>query len=250
MGLLKIAGEHRHAMHRHVTDLDAIHKAHRPTKTQRRRSNIHDRINHKAHSLFAEFDVNNDKRLAEKELRQCLVSMGCEKKLGSNKFDLLLKHSFKKFDKEHDGTLDFEEFLRLYTVLMGQYKKMKRNAKKQTAKKHETDVKTVQIVNNTPPAPSPAASSSPAHKSKQSKSVPPPPHKSKQSKSVPPPPHKSKQSKSAPPPPIRKPKHAKKRSRSLKVTQKPSESDGKSDGSLKLPLINNAGKQSTKEIKW
>merc|ERR1719472_596718 len=41
--LLKIAAENRRA-----TDLDALHKAHRPTKATRRRSNLHDRINNKA----------------------------------------------------------------------------------------------------------------------------------------------------------------------------------------------------------
>ena len=47
---------------------------------------------------------------------------GLRKKLGAKKFDVLMKHSFGKFDKDHDGALDFQEFLRLYTVFMGQYK--------------------------------------------------------------------------------------------------------------------------------
>ena len=73
--LLEIAAEHRH-----TTSLDDVHKAHRPTRAKPRQvNNLHDGINEKARSLFEKFDVNKDKTLGQQELRECLVSMGCEK---------------------------------------------------------------------------------------------------------------------------------------------------------------------------
>ena len=70
-------------------------------------------------SHFAPFDTNNSNQLGEHELRQCLISLGCKKKLGDAKFDKLVLHSFTVFDKNKDGALDFEEFMNLYKVLRG-----------------------------------------------------------------------------------------------------------------------------------
>merc|ERR1712224_230314 len=87
----------------------------------------------KAANLFAQYDVDNSKTLGETELRQILVILGCEAKLGAKKFDDLMKHSFSKFDKDGNAELDFQEFLRLYSMLMGHYKKSKNNVKKPQA---------------------------------------------------------------------------------------------------------------------
>ena len=64
---------------------------------------------------------------------------GLRKKLGAKKFDVLMKHSFGNFDKNHDGALNFQEFLRLYTVLMDQYKKLKRDHKQEKASEKRRD---------------------------------------------------------------------------------------------------------------
>jgi hypothetical protein len=263
--LLKIAAENRHA-----ADLDALHKAHRPTKATRRRSNLHDRINNKAHSLFAQFDLNNDKKLGENELRQCLVSLGCEKKLGSKKFDILMKHSFAKFDKNGDGVLDFEEFLRLYSVLMGQYKKMKRDKTKKKVKKEETGITTIEIV--TKPVPKPRNSSAPSKPALKTgdhsavkvgvgpgraKLPPVAPHKTgpgqRSKKGPPPPPKKKHHSKSkhskAPPPPAPAKRRKDSMTREMKITQ--SNSSTVSSG-MKLPPIGGSSSRraSAKQIQW
>ena len=213
--LLKIAAEHRR-----TTDLHEVHKAHRPTRAKPRQvNNLHDGINEKARNLFEKFDVNDDKTLGQQELRECLVSMGCEQKLGTKKFDLLMKHSFGKFDKNHDGALDFQEFLRLYTVLMGQYKKMKRDHKKKEAKNAEANITTVEIVSKPVPASKAVASANSAgsdgadHTAARisagpggAAKVPPLPRVSPSRKAAPPPPSKNRAKKGAPPPP--KKKHA------------------------------------------
>jgi len=137
------------ARNRRMKDLKSLHSSYRPKLPRAQRDTKHDlneRIYSKAANLFAQHDVDNDKTLEKKELREILVTLGCEEKLGAKKFDDLMTHSFDKFDKDNDGSLDFQEFLRLYTMLMGSYKKSKRDNKKQQAAKNETGVTTIKLV--------------------------------------------------------------------------------------------------------
>ena len=234
--LIKIASRLRPS-----NSMQVVPKAKRPTRATSKRHDtgpMHERLYNQAHDLFAKYDEDNDKILGEKELKECLIALGCEKKLGKEKFDVMFKRSFAKFDKNKDGALDFQEFLRLYTVLMGQYKKMKRELKKRSAKKTETDITTVAIVSSPT-----AANAAPLPASSKAVDSPPPIN---QTKGVPPPP-KTKL-KSAPPPPINKPKKGQEssRTRTLKVTRVSPASRSDGDG-LKLPAITIKKEQ---KIQW
>ena len=96
----------------------------------------------KAAALFAQHGEKKDNKLEEDALREILVTLGCEGKLGTKSFNPLLKQSFTKFAKD---ALDFQELLRLYTMLMADYKKAKRDAQKQQVAKNEIKLITVKI---------------------------------------------------------------------------------------------------------
>ena len=253
--LLKIAAQHRRTS---TNGTKALPKTARPTRATSKRHDtgrLHERLYNKAHDLFAKFDVDNDKTLGKQELRECLVALGCEKKLGKQKFDALLKHSFAKFDKNNDGVIGIDEFLRLYAVLMGQYKKMKREHKKRQARKIETDITTVKIV-TTPKAKhaegdhAAAVDAAPAlAKRSPAFATPPPINNSNQPGGAPPPP-KSKSNR-VPPPPIHESKKGKASgSRTLEVTRAPpaSKNEGNPSNNLKLPAIR--VKNGAQKIQW
>ena len=250
--LAKIAAESRLTGGLHV-----MPKINRPTHVKAKprmgpTNRLHERVTKKARKFFDQYDTNGDETLGRKELLQCLTSMGCEEKLGAENFDVLMNHTFARFDKDKDGTLGFDEFLRLYTILMSHYKKLKHDKKREEAKKKETNLTTVEI-KFTGTGKQPIASKEGGHSAPPLGNGPADPPKQNGEKRYYL--HNTSATGAAAAtaaPSIQKKKRCYNSNIVYKISKKPSQavrSANASDG-LKLPPIGNKNRDRSKEIRW
>ena len=106
------------ARHRPTSDVNALYKAHQrqhKKKKKGKKITLHDHVYNRAQQLFSKYDVNDDHTLCQEELRQCLIRLGCEQKLGKEKFEIFVSRCFNNSNR---SSVDFEEFLRLYMQVM------------------------------------------------------------------------------------------------------------------------------------
>ena len=131
--LNKIVIRHQHhIIHHHKTEEKAV------------ASTFSDIFYTQAKNIFNHFDANDDNILKEAELRNCLVALGMDKKLGAEKFEVFVSRKCKI-------GMDFPAFLQLYRQGMGYVTQAKREDAKSKIKKYESDLAVIEVHSQSSP---------------------------------------------------------------------------------------------------